>query len=134
MTARPLALPSLAWTPRRFAWTLQARGPALDTWPAPDRIAALALLRTDFEAQSLLAEALATEPAPDQDDPAQLRMQCRVRRALARPPRIVRNLGWATLAACLVAGLYLGQDPVETDLLPTMHASMPATVLVALDQ
>ncbi len=124
-------------TPRRFAWTLRARGPAIAEWPLHERARAVALLRRCAASRELLAEALAAEDAPAWDAAALYRVTCPVRRALAPLTPLMRGIRWAALVACLVAGLYLGVNTsggeTVTDLLPVMHPSMPATVLAALD-
>ena len=125
-------------TPRHFAWSLRARGPDLSAWPAPDRAAAMALLRGDAALRTLLADALADDDAPEGDAAGLCRMQAVVRRALAPPPPLLRGLRWGALAACVAAGLYLGlPSATEPEFLgvfaSTVDATSPATVLAALD-
>jgi hypothetical protein len=125
-------------TPRRFAWALRSRGPALADWPLAERAAAVCLLRRNPAAREMLAEALADEDAPASDAAALSRITCPVQRALAPLTPLMRGLRWGAIAACLAAGLYLGLAPVDadavTDLFPSLHPSTPATVLAALDQ
>ena len=126
-------------TPRRFAWALQARGPAVADWPMPERLGAMALLRHCPQSRELLAEALAAEDAPAFDEAALARVTGPGRPALAPLTPIMRGLRWGAIVACLGAGLYLGVtlgdgDTAGSDLLPVMHPTMPATVLAALEQ
>ncbi len=124
-------------SPRCFAWTLRARGPAIADWPARERQGAMALLRTSAAARETLAEALAAEDAPAWDAAALDRVTCPVRRALAPLTPLMRGVRWGGLVACLAAGLYVGLatggTEASTDLLPVLHPSMPATVLAALE-
>lgn len=125
-------------TPRRFGWALRTRGPALDTWPGPERDAALALLGHDPAARQALADALADTAAAEDDLPptpaecaALRRMQAVIRHALAPSPPLLRGLGLGAMAACLAAGLYLGTPATSPD---TAAAPMTeATVLAALE-
>ena len=124
--------------PRRFRWLLAARGPALDSWPAPDRAAALLLLRHSAAARNAFAEALTDDDAPAPDGPGLARLQHAVRRAVAMPAPVERGVRWGMLAACGGAGLFLGVSSVEPETLtppvvPTVQSSLPATVLAALD-
>ena len=125
-------------TPRNFAWALRARGPAVAEWPARERMAAMCLLRRDAAARELLAETLAAEDAPALDPVALDRVTCPVRRALAPLTPIMRSVRWGALVACVAAGLAIGAlstdgDASVTDLFPTLHPTMPATVLAALE-
>lgn len=124
-------------TPRRFAWALQARGPAIADWPPRERVGAVALLRHCKVSRQLLAEALAAEDAPAWDAAALDRVTCPVRRALAPLTPLMRKIRWGGIFACLAAGLYIGAvtsgGDTVADLLPVMHPSMPATVLAALE-
>lgn len=121
---------------RHFGWALRARGPEIAIWPARERCAAIDLLRHDAGARDLLAAALAAEDAPAPDVVALDRVTCSVRRALAPLSPLLRTIRWGAIAACLVGGLYLGITTADldgvADLMPTMHASMPASVLAAL--
>lgn len=126
-------------TPRRFAWALRAQGADLSAWPTRDRADALMLLRSDEGSQALLADMLASEGDDPGPDMAGLcRMQAVIRAALAPATTLVRVLRWAALAACVVAGAYLGtMTAMESEPAvgpePTIEASSPATVLAALD-
>ena len=124
-------------TPRRFAWILRARGPDLSAWPATDRAAAAALLRADVVSRTLLADTLAADAADDADDAGLCRMQAVLRRALAPATPLLRAVRWSALAACMAAGLYLGLPAAEPEYAawaaPTTEATIPATVLAALD-
>ena len=128
-------------TLRRFAWALGVRGPGLAGWPAPERMAALRLLRHNADARDLLAAALAAEDAPALDPVLLGRVTCPVRRALAPLTPVMRRMRWGALAACVAAGLAIGAVSPDInpfgaeagDLLPTLHPTMPATVLAALE-
>lgn len=120
-------------TPRRFDWALRTRGPALDTWPATERDQALALLSQDPTARQTLADALAADadlPPTPAECAALRRMQAIVRHALAPSSPLLHGLGLGAIAACLIAGLYLGIAEQDTRATPMTEA----TVLAALDQ
>ena len=124
-------------TPRSLDWALRVHGPDLDTWPAAEREAALALLRNDPAARRTLADAWANEDAPASDLCALRRMQTVVRRALTPPPPVLRSMRWGALAACAAAGLYLGVGGLgqaEADASPMIDTPVPATVLAAIGQ
>ena len=122
---------------RRLDWALRTRGPVLQDWPADERDAALSLLRRSRSARNLLAQALAGEADAPPDPAALCRMQSVVRRALAPPPPVMRGMRWGAMAACAAAGLYIGLAPADIDpspdIVPTIEATFPATVLAALD-
>ena len=129
----------MVWmTPRRFAWTLQARGSDVADWPAAERSAALCLLRRSVAARELLAEALSAEDAPGLDVAALARITCPVQRALAPLTPIMRGIRWGIVAVCLVAGAYVGVLRTEldtaTDAVSAAYSATSATVLAALDQ
>ncbi len=93
---------------RRLEWLLHARGTDMQTWPAAERMAAMALLRRSPEAQALVAEALGREEDDGERDCALFdRMQDAVRRRLAPLPAAARGLAFALLIACVAAGSYL---------------------------
>ncbi len=123
---------------RRLDWALKTRGPVLQDWPEHERAAALSLLRRSRTARHLLADALAREDAPAPEPVALCRMQAVVRHALAPSPPVLRGMRWGALAACAAAGLYIGLAPMDgdtaQDIVPTLQATYPATVLAALDQ
>lgn len=125
-------------TRRRFAWCLGVRGPDLSAWPAGERAEAVALLRGDAAARTLLADALASDDGGDADAAGLRRMQDAVRRALAPATPLVRAVRCGALAACVCAGLYLSLQPAAEaeyagGVAPTTEATIPATVLAALD-
>ena len=129
----------IVWmTPRRFAWILRARGPAVADWPAAERSAALCLLRRSGAARELLAEALSAEDAPGLDAVALARITCPVQRALAPLTPFMRGIRWGAVAVCLVAGGYVGllRTEIDTgaDTLSAVFSATSATVLAALDQ
>lgn len=97
-------------TPRRLDWTLRARGTEVADWPVRERLAALALLRTDPAARALLADALMRDDAaPGAPECAVLaRMQGALRLGLLQLPPFSFRVRWGVLAACALAGLYLG--------------------------
>jgi len=97
-------------TPRRLDWTLRARGTEVAYWPARERLAAIALLRTDPAARAMLADALARDDAaPGAPECAVLaRMQGAVRLGLLQLPPFSFRVRWGVLAGCALAGLYLG--------------------------
>ena len=100
----------------RFLETLRRRGPAMSRWPTSERRAALLLLRVSPAARRLLADAVEYPGSASRDDLALVRMQAGLRRRMpraaapetARPP-----LRWAALAACAVAGIWLGSGSAE---------------------
>lgn len=131
-------------TLRRFGWMLRTQGGNVAAWPRDDRAMAFALLRSDAGARTLLADALAAEgedvaPGPvDVDAVALCRMQAVVRAALVPATPVARVLRGVALAACVVAGAYLGvTTTAEPDAaagpVPTIEATTSATVLAALD-
>ena len=129
----------MVWmTPRRFAWALGARGPAVADWPAAERSAALCLLRRSGAARELLAEALSAEDAPGADAVALARIVCPVQRALAPLTPFMRGIRWGAVAACLAAGAYVGvlrtEGDVGTDAVAAVYSANTATVLAALAQ
>ena len=109
----------------RFARTLRHRGPALAHWPVAERDAALLLLRVSPGARCLLADAL-DFPGPAAADGPGLavmraglhgrldRRQAEAKRALAwGRPHGLRALRVAALAACAMAGLWVGTGVAE---------------------
>ena len=122
-------------SPRRLDWALRTRGTDLSAWPAQERAAALRLMRYCPLARMVMADALAQDDAPLDDatlaDPACLaRMQGGLRtRLLTRPPA-TPAIRWGALAACALAGLYLGtaldvgaaSGALATDLLAGVQA------------
>jgi hypothetical protein len=129
----------MVWMPpRRFAWTLRARGPGVADWPAAERTGALCLLRRNAAARELLAEALSAEDAPGLDPAMLARITCPVQRALAPLTPFMRGIRWGAVAACLVAGAYVGVLRLETDTaadtVSAVFSATSATVLAALEQ
>ena len=120
-------------TPRRFEWTLRARGPRLADWPETDRFAALALLRRSRAARLALADALADEDAPAPDPATLHRMQGTLRRRMTPVPVMAHPMRWGALAACAAAGLYLGIGTTDLDPPQDVFAGMQTTVIAALD-
>lgn len=120
-------------TPGRFAALLDARGPALDRWPEPDRASALRLLARSERCRAALADALAAEPPPEADPALEARLLAGLHRRMTRPPSAVRlrpalasSLGWSAVAACFAAGLWLGvaappAPPPSPDLLASVQ-------------
>lgn len=101
-------------SPRRLDWALRTRGTDLASWPAAERAAALSLMRRCSRARAVMADALANEDAPQphasvaQDAALLACLQGRLRaRLVARPPG-PPAVRWGALAACALAGLYLG--------------------------
>ncbi len=121
----------MGWMPlRRLDWLLHAHGPAVAEWPDRDRRAALALLRRSARARQILAEALAHEDAPAHDPALLCRMLGRLRAGLAPASPVAAGVRWGALAACALAGLWLGvalDDPGPApDLFPVVQtASLP---------
>lgn len=103
---------------RRLEWLLRARGTDMQTWPAAERVAAVALLRRSAEAQAMVAEALDREADEEAERDCVLfdRMQAAVRRRLAPLPAALRGLSVALLIACVAAGSYLAlADAADAD-------------------
>lgn len=97
-------------TPRGLEWALRSRGTVIADWPQADRVAAIALLRSNPAARAVLADALArddADPAPP-DRCALVRMQGALKCAVLQLPPLTFALRWGVLAACTAAGLYLG--------------------------
>jgi hypothetical protein len=138
MTFR-LTAPPTSMTLRRLDWALRAGGTDLAEWPAADRLAAVALLRTSRAARTLLADALALDDTrPDQlsdtlaDPVALARMQGVLRGCMARPSPILSGIRWGALAACTVAGLYFGMAgsaAVDGDAFATVQSLTVASAL-----
>lgn len=120
-------------TPRRLDWALRAHGPALSRWPEGERRAALALLAHSQQARDMLADALLRDPDEAPHDPAALaRMEGRLRRRMAArtaPPALAHGMRLGTLAACAVAGLWLGLAAPEADAWPDFFASSQVSPL-----
>ncbi len=145
----PLASPLAPMTLRQLDWALRARGTDLAAWPATDRRAALALLRASRAARTLLADALALDDArsdavgngllpgaqgPDHlADPAALaRMQGALRDCMARTSPLLSGIRWGVLAACAVAGLYVGMAGsagADSDAFATVQSLTVASAL-----
>ncbi len=125
--------------PRRLDWALRTRGTDLSRWPEDERQAAFGLLRRSDTARTLLADALASDPAPepDADDMAAARrLRARLAHALRPSPPVWRGARWGALAASAAAGLYIGLLPIEPDASepgPTVQATAPS-VLATLDR
>ena len=99
--------------PGRLLEALRHRGPALSRWPADERRAALRLLRLSPTARRLLADALEYPGAPASDPLALKRMQAGLRRRIGPAAAPPARVGWAALAACAVAGTWLGLGAAE---------------------
>lgn len=121
-------------TQRRLDWALRARGPALACWPDRERAAALALLVRSHRAREALGDALARDAGQTPHDPAALaRMQTRLRRRLAArtAPAAAGAAGaipgarWGALAACALAGVWLGLAAPAPDARPDFFAAAP---------
>ena len=99
----PIMLPS------QFTRALRHHGPALRRWPEPERRAALRLLRLSSAARRLLADSLEYPGMPAADAPTLQRMRHGLQRRLAPAvPAAAPPLRWAALAACALAGTWLG--------------------------
>ena len=120
-------------TPRRLDWALRSRGSDLAVWPAAERAAALSLMRRCGRARQVMADALAQEDGlepPLHDCAILARMQVRLRRRMAAPYQAVPAIRWGALAACAVAGLYLGARDLGADQ-PDMFAAVQAIAIDA---
>ena len=97
-------------TPRRLDWTLRTRGTLVSAWPAAERDAAVALLRRDAVARTMLADALMRDDADaaGPDTCALARMQAALRGALLQLPPLTFAVRWGVLVACTAAGIYAG--------------------------
>lgn len=95
-------------TSRRLDWAMRLYGTELTAWPATERDAALSLLRRCSHARQIVAAALAQEDAPPTDAALLASMQRRLGRRLAAPAPAAPAMRWGALAACALAGLYLG--------------------------
>lgn len=106
-------------TTRRLDWELQIRGPDLGSWPAEERAAALCLMRRCPVACRMVADRLAAEDDDVTADIALLpAMQRRLRRRLTVTAPAAPVMRWSVLAACALAGLYVGAtrpDPEQAD-------------------
>ena len=118
-------------TLRRLDWALRTRGTAIADWPSCERTAALALLRRCSRARQMLADELAREDCPSQVYDAALLagMQGRLRRRMVSHVPMVPAIRWGALAACVLAGLYLGIGEVDADQ-PDLFA---AVQVIAID-
>lgn len=125
---------SPAFSHRRMAWLLRARGTEIAAWPEADRHAAFDLLRRSPETRALFAEALAREDEEPVADGAVFgRMQQALRRSLAPLPMVLRGLGAGVLVACMAAGLYLAMtEPLDAS--GDMFNTVQTVSLAALDQ
>ncbi len=121
-------------TPRRLDWALRLYGTDLAAWPTAERDAALSLLRRCGQARQLMAVALAQDDAAEDAPPADAallnRMQGRLRQCLAAPSPAGSAARWGALAACAVAGLYLGVATVEAEQ-PDLFAAVQAIAIEA---
>lgn len=130
-------------TPRNLEWLVRLHGPALATWPEPERHAALALLRRSAAARALLADALAREEIAEEEDAATLgRMQRGLDQAIAAraaPARLAVGVRWGALAASALLGVWLGaaqaaapdQLGADRDPLQAIASLSPASLLGA---
>ena len=88
----------------------------MSQWPSSERRAALLLLRVSPAARKLLADSMEYPGSAPRDDVALARMRAGLRGRL--PPAAVPvaprpPLRWAALAACAVAGAWLGLGAAE---------------------
>lgn len=121
-----------AWmTLRRLEWLLRSLGPGVADWPERDRQAALALLRRSARARSALADALALEDAPASDPVLLCRMQARLRAWVMPASPAAAGMRWGALAACALAGLWLGVS-LDADPAPDLFAAVQAAVPLAV--
>jgi hypothetical protein len=135
-------------TPRRIEWLIRIYGPAIASWPEEERRAALALLRRSTRLREALADALACEdtPADDEGDGAALaRMRGGLDAAIAARTSQARVAAGArttmrlgALAACAVLGVWIGSTQVsgqtlgDRDPLQVITNFSPASGLGAL--
>jgi len=118
-------------TPRRLEWALRVHGTELAAWPADQRAAALWLMRRCPQSRRVMADALAHEDAPLAADAALLAsMQDRLVKRLAAPPPSAPVIRWGALAACTLAGLYLGAANLDTEQ-PDLFAAVQAIAIDA---
>ncbi len=128
-----------AMTPRRLDWTLRVHGTELAAWPVVEREAALSLMRRCGQARQVMADALMADASTDDmlmDGDAPLAdaallasMQCRLGRHLAATAPVRPAIRWGALAACALAGLYLGAAGADIEQ-PDLFA---AVQVIAID-
>ena len=116
-------------TPRRLDWALRLYGTDLAAWPAAERDAALSLLRRCGQARQAVAAALAQEDAPPTDAALLASMQRRLGQRLAAPSP-APAMQWGALAACALAGAYLGIANVEVER-PDLFAAVQSIAIEA---
>ncbi len=117
-------------TPRRLDWAMRLYGTELAAWPAAEREAALSLLRNCDHARQIVAAALAQEDAPPTDPALLANMERRLGRRLAPPAPATPAMRWGALAACALAGLYLGVANVAPEQ-PDLFAAVQSIVIEA---
>ena len=116
-------------TSRRLDWALRLYGTELAVWPTAERDAALSLLRRCGQARQIMAAALAQEDAPTVDTALLATMQDRLRRRFAAP-KPVPTIRWGGLAACALAGFYLGVVNLDTEQ-PDLFAAVQTIAIEA---
>lgn len=119
-------------TPRRLDWALRSYGTELAAWPLAERDAALSLLRRCGQARQVMAAALAQEDAPPTDAELLASMQRRLGRRLAAPSPAVPAMQWGALAACALAGLYLGTANADAERLDLFAGVQSIAIEAAL--
>lgn len=117
-------------TPRRLDWALRLYGTELAAWPAAERDAALLLLRRCSQARQIIAAALSQEDAPPVDTALLASMQKRLGRRLSAPAPGVPAMWWGGLAACALAGLYLGITNLDAEQ-PDLFAAVQSIAIEA---
>ncbi|MGI4792806.1 MAG: hypothetical protein ACRYF2_10970 [Janthinobacterium lividum] len=126
-----------AFSERRLEWLVRSRGTDLTVWPEADRVATMDLLRRSPEAQSVFADALASEDdavGTEANECAVLeRMQAVLRRRLAPLPMVWRCVCAGALVACMATGLYLAVDHADPDITDLFSTAQTVSV-AALDQ
>jgi hypothetical protein len=128
--------------PAQFLHLLHARGPALDSWPKPERRAGRQLLASSQRCRDAYLAALATDETLEAPvDPALLsRLTAGLRTRMApdrRPPRSTHSrtvrvpVGWAALAACGLLGAWVGWLAAPPSPQPYLLASVQIPALDA---
>ena len=117
-------------TPRRLDWAIRLYGTELTAWPAAERDAALSLLRRCGKARQVVAAALAQEDAPPADAALLASMQRRLGQRVTPPAPPAPAMRWGALAACALAGVYLGVANVAPEQ-PDLFAAVQSIVIEA---
>lgn len=120
----------MGMTPRRLDWALRLHGTDMTAWPGAERDAALALLRRCGQARQIVAAALAQDDAPPIDAALLADMQRQLGRRLAAPAHTLPAMRWGALAACALAGLYLGAANADAEQ-PDLFAAVQSIAIEA---